>query len=657
MINRPRSRVFPFFFALTLLVISHHYGQNQNVILFLTDDQGFGDLGIHGNADILTPNIDAFSGTAVEFHNFLVAPVCSPTRASLMTGRYNFRTQVVDTWLGRSLMQPGELTLPEILKSHGYKTGIFGKWHLGDNYPRRPQDQGFDEALVILGGGIGQKSDPINGSTYYDPVLQHNGVETKYQGYCMNVFTDNALRFMDQNRSSPFFVYLAGNTPHDPWTENPPDAYNYYLSQGYSNTLAIYYSMITNIDNNFKRVLDKVDSLGLRNNTLVIYMSDNGQASAGKAHFTAGLKGGKTEVYENGIRAPFFIRWPGGFSGGRRINLPAAHIDLLPTLLDALNIPLPGAVVLDGISLMPLLTTTNPVWPDRNFFFQAHRGDVPKLYQNSAVRTQRWKLIPNRSYNEVSGAITPQYELYDLQTDSGESNNVAAANPLIVNNMAAAYRAWFTDVTTAPGFTPQRIEIGTPYENPTTLTREDWRGAPTWNDTSVGYWRLNVMNPGTYRITLQFPSSLSIAAPVYVTGQGLNLSGTLPANATEFVFNNVALTAGTFDLRGWKENSGQWGALRAIVQNMGITGISKNGKNPEIQIYGSRIHIQIPAQTRVSIRIYNLRGQNVWTYSENLEQGKYSIPLGLSDLPIGVYSCKFNFGTDHGTRKIVLEGR
>ena len=535
-----------------------------NIVLVLTDDQGYGDLGRSGNPDIVTPHIDAFAENAVVFNTFLCSPVCSPTRSSIMTGRYNYRTQIVDTFKGRSVMNTEELTLAEILKENGYKTGIFGKWHLGDNYPSRPQDQGFDEVLVHLGGGIGQPSDPEDGSSYFDPVLQHNGVQKKFYGYCMDVYTDHALNFMEEQRSEPFFVYLATNTPHSPWDDVPQKYRDLY--KNIPEPSSVYYGMLSNIDDNFKRVVDKLDELGLTDNTIVIFMSDNGQASAGASRYTAGLRGQKTMVYENGIRVPFFIRWPNGFTTTKTIEIMAAHIDILPTLLNAADIELPTTAKLDGRNLMPLITEENPSWQDRTLVFQHHRGNAPNRYQNSAVRSQNWKLINNTQVSEA-GPITPSFELYNLETDPGEQSNLAGANPEKVKQLKSAYDAWFDDVTSTRGFDLPRAHLGTAQQNRTTFTKQDlW--IPTGGPESNGYFRAHVPNPGAYKITLQFSRPDSEARTVRVTGRGLNLEGVLPGGATEFVFEQVNLKAGSLDLRAWRENGGKDLTLRTIVEKV-----------------------------------------------------------------------------------------
>ena len=270
--------------------------RRPNVLIVITDDQGFGDLGAHGNPKIRTPNLDAFTRESVWLKNFYVSPVCAPTRASLLTGRYNFRTGVVDTYLGRALMYPDEVTLAEVLAGAGYRTGIFGKWHLGDNAPMRPIDQGFQEALVLKGGGIGQAADPPGGSSYFDPVLQHNGSQERYKGYCSDVFAGAAIDFMESSGDRPFFAYLAFNCPHSPHEVSEAELAPYKamdltlasfpkLGQRIPpewasppETVARVYAMVSNIDRNVGRVLKALQDFKLANDTIVVFLTDNGPA-------------------------------------------------------------------------------------------------------------------------------------------------------------------------------------------------------------------------------------------------------------------------------------------------------------------------------------------------------------------------------------------
>ncbi|HEX72667.1 MAG TPA: arylsulfatase, partial [Candidatus Hydrogenedentes bacterium] len=349
--------------------------RRPNVVLIITDDQGYGDLGCHGNPVLKTPHLDRLHRESVRFTQFNVSPVCSPTRACLMTGRYNYRTGVVDTYAGRSMMDPRERTLAEMLRAAGYRTGIFGKWHLGDNYPLRPMDRGFEEALVHYGGGIAQPSDPEfyeRENTYFDPVIQHNGKALKGSGYCTDVFTDAALRFIAEEGGAPFFAYVSYNAPHTP-LQVPDDAAAPYRAAGLDEKTAQVYGMIANMDHNVGRILNALDEMDIARDTVVIFMTDNGaQNLGGGGRFNAGLRGWKTTVYEGGIRVPFFVRWPERFAGGRDVDRIAAHIDIAPTLLELCGAMPDDPPAFDGISLMPLLRDgdTTKQWPDRTLFFQ-----------------------------------------------------------------------------------------------------------------------------------------------------------------------------------------------------------------------------------------------------------------------------------------------
>ncbi len=523
--------------------------RQPNIIIILTDDQGYGDLGCHGNSSLRTPNIDRFARESIECTHFHSSPVCTPTRASLMTGRYNYRTRAIDTYLGRAMMDPEEVTLAEMLRTAGYRTGIFGKWHLGDNYPMRPMDQGFQETLVHRGGGIGQPADLPDGSHYMDPVLLHNGRIEKFRGYCMDVYTDAALRFMEGDRRHPFFVYLATNTPHTPL--EVADSYvSPYRAMGFDDDTARVYGMIANIDENVGRLLAGLEALGLEEDTIVIFMTDNGAQQRNR--YSAGLRAGKGTVYDGGIRVPFFIRWPAGLKGGRRMDRIAAHIDVAPTLLDACGIPQPPGIRFDGLSLMPLLKDNSALWPERTLYFQWHRGDVPELYRDCAARSERWKLV-----SHLGKGNEPSIELYDLIEDPGEERNVAAASPEIVKRLRDGYEAWFMDVSSTRGYDPPRIHLGAPQENPATLTRQDWRGPRAgWNADSLGYWEVLVTAAGRFEVTLHFPAVQGDSTARFRLGDVVSAKP-VRKGMTVITMDPVAIPAGAGRLEAWLEDAGQ----------------------------------------------------------------------------------------------------
>ena len=305
--------------------------RRPNVIVFISDDQGYADLSLHGNTHLKTPNLDRIGTEGAQFTQFQVCPVCSPTRSSLMTGRYNYRTGIVDTFLGRSMMDPREVTAAEVFAANSYRTGIFGKWHLGDNYPMRTIDQGFHESLVHGGGGLAQPADPPGGNHYYDPVLVRNGKQEKVPGYCTDIFFREAMAFIDRNKAKPFFLYLPTNAPHTPLEID--DRYVApFKAAGLDDVTAKVYGMVKNLDDNTGALLANLDKSGLAQNTILIFMTDNGPQ---QPRYVAGMRGRKGTVYQGGIRVPFFFRWPARIKAGAEVGRIAAHIDVLPTLIDA----------------------------------------------------------------------------------------------------------------------------------------------------------------------------------------------------------------------------------------------------------------------------------------------------------------------------------
>ena len=540
--------------------------RQPNVVLIITDDQGYGDLGLHGNPKLETPNIDRLAREAAQFRSFYVSPVCAPTRASLLTGRYNYRTGVVDTYLGRSLMHPDETTIAELLSRAGYRTGIFGKWHLGDNYPLRAMDRGFQESLVLNGGGIGQPSDPVGGESYFDPILRRNGAWMKTSGYVSDVITDAAIAFIKTSQGRPFFTYLAYNAPHTP-LEVPAGKYAKYQQMNMRaedfagpghpvaknfdpDVTARIYGMVENIDDNVGRVLATLDALKLTEQTIVMFLTDNGPQ---QPRYNAGLPGLKGTVHEGGIRVPFFVRWPGEVRP-HTVDRIAAHIDVTPTLLAMCGVARPGNVAFDGVSLLPLLKGAGANWPDRTLFFQWHRGDAPELSRAFAARSERYKLIQPLGNGE--NAVPPQagVELYDMANDPLEQRNIAAGEPAVVTRMTAQYEAWFKDVTSRRDYTDRgiaRIRIGTPQENPVRLTRQDWRGGQAgWTATSLGHWEVDVQRAAAYDITLRF-ATLNTPGTVTVALGERRAQREVPAGATTATFNQLRLAAGAGGLEAW----------------------------------------------------------------------------------------------------------
>jgi len=497
-----------------------------NIILCITDDQGFGDLGFHGNPDIQTPVMDRLARQSVRFSNFYVSPVCAPTRASLMTGRYSLRTGVYDTYNGGAIMAAEEVTIAEVLRSAGYTTGIFGKWHLGDNYPFRPQDQGFERSLVHHGGGIGQVGDVRNyfkfDRSYFDPVLSKNGVPIQTRGYCSDVFTDAAIEFIQENRERPFFLYLSFNAPHTPL--QVPDEYyrkykdlelslDRYPQKGYpvsemserdKDSARRVYAMVNNIDDNLGQLLRKVESLGLDSDTVVIFMTDNGPE---QNRYRAGLRGRKSSVYEGGIRVPCFMRFPGRMQENFEVDTPAAHIDIFPTILALCGIPLSKDADVDGKNLLPLVRKQKVDWADRPLFFHWQRG-FPEPYRNIAVRKGKHKLVGNSPYS----AVLEDFELFNLEKDTYELENIQSEHPDVTRELKKEFDDWYEKIMKSPHLNQiQRIKLGTRHENPVTLNRNDAKGSQgIWaQDKIYGYWDVAVEEKGLYDFTFHFREKIA----------------------------------------------------------------------------------------------------------------------------------------------------
>lgn len=513
--------------------------RRPNVIIIMTDDQGYGDLSLHGNPHLKTPNLDRIGREGVQFSRFHSSPVCSPTRASLMTGRYNYRTGIVDTYLGRSLMYPDEVTLPECLRLAGYRTGIFGKWHLGDNYPMRAMDKGFQEALTIRGGGLAQPSSPP-GTGYFDPPLEHDGRPLTGRGYCTDIFFDAAHGFIERNRRNPFFAYIACNAPHTP-LEIGEEWVAPYRQAGLDDTTAKIYGMVANVDQNAGRLLGRLKELDLERDTLVVFLTDNGPQ---QRRFNANMRGLKGTVYEGGIRVPCFLRWPGRIQAGTTDARISAHIDLMPTILDACGVALPQLAKgrkIDGLSLL------QPA-KERSLFFQWHRGGEPQPFRDCAVLTERWKLIGTAKQ-------TPQ--LYDLQADPAESRDLAAQEPEVTARLRRSYDEWFADVRRDHGYAPPRIALGAREENPVLLTRQDWRGpAASWDADGLGHYEVDVRRAGVFQIILRFPALGAAGAAEIEFGTAM-WNSDLPAGASEAVFEAVPLPAGPGRIEGRLRSGGR----------------------------------------------------------------------------------------------------
>ena len=478
-------------------------GKQPNVVLVITDDQGYGDLACHGNPVIQTSNLDKLHTQSVRLTNFHVGPTCSPTRAALMTGHYCNRTGVWHTIMGRSLLRKDEVTMGDVFSASGYRTGIFGKWHLGDNYPFRPQDRGFGEVLIHGGGGVGQGPD-YWGNDYFDDTYFHNGQPEEFEGYCTDVWFDGAMRFIKVNKDRPFFCYIPTNAPHGPY--NVPEEYmKPYLDKGLPERQARFYGMITNIDDNISRLMHQLKELELEENTILLFMTDNGTSGSG---YNAGMRGKKGSEYDGGHRVPCFIRWPsGGLTGGIDIDRLTAHIDILPTLIELCGLKKPQGLEFDGDSLVRLLMGRDKNWPARTLITDSQRIEHPEKWRKSAVMTDHWRLVNGK-------------ELYDMKADPGQKSDISNRHPQVIQKLSRAYEDWWADVSRR--FDEYcEIIIGSDQQNPTRLMSHDWHTPEVpWSQGAVrsgmqanGFWAVEIERNGTYEFELRrWPKELN--API-----------------------------------------------------------------------------------------------------------------------------------------------
>jgi arylsulfatase A-like enzyme len=406
--------------ALLLLLVLAPQAARPNVVVFLADDAGWGDYGISGNASVATPHIDSIGRDGARFDRHFVCAVCAPTRAEFLTGRYHPRSGVRGVSTGQERMDPAEKTVADSFKAAGYATGAFGKWHNGTQWPYHPRARGFDEYFGHTSGHWGE---------YFDPPLEEDGRIVRGKGYIVDLCTDRALRFIERNKAGPFLCYVPFTTPHSPWAA-PPEDWARWKDKPIAQRVAgenadqtrCALAMIENQDRNVGRVLAKLDELGLRGNTIVLYFSDNGPNAA---RWNGGMKGRKGSVDEGGLRSPLLVRWPGRIRPGLEVRPIAGAIDLLPTLCALAGIPRAGDRPLDGRDLSPLLLGTAADAPDRMIF--AHQnGKV-------GVRTQRFRL-------DDAGA------LFDLEADPGQTKDVSAAHPETAEKLRKAVAAWRQEV-------------------------------------------------------------------------------------------------------------------------------------------------------------------------------------------------------------------
>lgn len=435
-------------------------GKRPNIIFIITDDQGYGDISTHGSPILKTPNLDRLHDEGVRFTDFHVSPTCAPTRAVLMTGRHEFRNGVTHTIYERERLTLDAVTLAQTLKSAGYTTGIFGKWHLGDEPEYWPSARGFDEMFIHGAGGIGQSypgsCGDVPGNSYFDPTILHNGTFVKTSGYCTDVFFQQALKWIGEVKGKqPFYCQISTNAPHTPLDVKPEDEARYIgkVSPPPANgkgpfnqpgATEKFYGMIANIDDNVGILLNKLAEWDIERDTLVIFMNDNG-GTGGVRIFNAGMRGSKASPWLGGTRASSFWRWPGTLKPAS-VSAYTAHIDFFPTLAELSGVQLSEKVQdqIEGLSLTPLLLNSQSTWPDRTLVTHVGRwkhGSDPSTgkYNQCSVRTTRWHLVNPGNDNQKS------WQLYDVQNDPGETIDLAKEHPDVVTKLDQHFETWWTE--------------------------------------------------------------------------------------------------------------------------------------------------------------------------------------------------------------------
>ena len=485
-----------FLIVLILLVHILSFAQiKPNVVLILTDDQGWGDLSLHGNTILETPQLDKLAKSGKQLTKFYVSPLCAPSRASILTGRYHLNTGVLSVSKGLEVMDSDETTIAELFKANGYNTGIFGKWHNGQHYPNRPNDQGFDEFLGFCAG---------HWSNYFDTELDHNGKMEKTKGYITDVLTNAALAFMSDNKDKPFLCYIPYNAPHSP--HQVPDKYfNKYKAKGLDNELASIYGMVENIDDNVGRILNYLKAHNLEENTIVIFLSDNGPNGVRYNGMMRGIKG---TVHEGGTRVPFFIRWKNHIPEGQTNETPTGHIDIYPTLQDLCNLkPITGKP-LAGVSLASLLLKDTASFDThRKLYTHVNFMEIPAGLNSGGFR-----------YNQYRFAYeSDKPQLYDLTQEPEEKKDLSLLKSDITTQFLNNYNRWFTSATA--GFQYNRpvvlstLGVELPAFEATLSTgikfkeghgwAHDW--IEKWNSTNDSiYWEIDCKNPGNYGVEIEY---------------------------------------------------------------------------------------------------------------------------------------------------------
>jgi arylsulfatase A-like enzyme len=508
--------------------------ERPNILLIMTDDQGYGDLACHGNELIDTPVLDRLASESVRFDRFFVCPYCTPTRAALMTGRYPLRTGAASVTRGLETVRSEEVTIAEMLRTAGYATGCFGKWHIGEHYPSHPLGQGFDEFFGMPQG---------HWDNYFDPKLEHNGEIVETQGFITDVITDYALRFIEDHSDEPFFCYVPYNAPHTPM-QIPDRYFDKYTARGLDARTAATYGLVENTDENVGRLLAKLDDLKLAENTVVFFLSDNGAEGREGSRFNAGMRGMKGTVHEGGMRVPLFVRWPGRLPSDMVVRQIAMHVDLFPTIAVLCGVTDLQTLPLDGTSLVSLLRGPVSDWPERMIFARSagwrrmveyrdpEIGELNPL--SGTVRTTRWRAV-----NEGDS-----WQLYDMLADPSQERDVAGDHPDETAQLIKAYDAWFADVTQEPivrppipvGYSERPfVELPAPeaYFSGGIRWYNQWGFAHDWltgwsKTEDRIWWEIDVVAAGRYEASIQYTCpAKSVGTALHIEVGDASLEGSL----------------------------------------------------------------------------------------------------------------------------------
>jgi arylsulfatase A-like enzyme len=563
---------------------------SPNVLLILTDDQGYGDVSLYGNPHLRTPAMDRIAREGVRLDRFYVNPTCSPTRAALLTGRFHLRSDIFGMSRREEVLRPEEVTVAELFQGNGYATGLFGKWHVGSVYPETPNGQGFDEFFGIL-GGVSQ--------LYFNPILNHNGVEGEYRGYITEILTDKAIDWMETQieADQPFFSFVSYNAPHTPGLVEDEYWEPFYEDQ-VGRWEAVIWGMVQVIDEQVARLLHFLEEKGLAENTIVIFMSDNGPATF---RYNAGLRGKKSSVYDGGTRVPCFIRWPEQLKPNR-IAYPLAHVDLLPTLADWCGLDGIDGLDLDGRSFSALAENPDLPWEDRMHITFAHRNPE-HIRSTGAVHTNRWAAVMQRG----------KWELYDMAADVRQLDDVAEEHPEVVRELGAHFNNVLA--TMPPLGTPTPFPLRDNGVDRVVMHGHDAQLPPEYKGKGIDYnfgggingtwvsswtdpdavpeWNLDVIDGGTFEVSLAYclpERDLGVQAFLEVQGKRLPVNITEafdpPPNPQPFLLDGEA---SKYENKDWK------------VISLGEVSLEK-GKDP------LRIHVtEIPGEAAMEVKAVVLR--------------------------------------------------